>query len=128
LQGVHALFLSEFDLPTGASARDFVQFVPLVILTRGWEGCTVFSREGARDVPSLPRQEVDPTGAGDVFAAVFLMRYHEEPDPAAAAAFAACAASCAVEGIGASALGDRAEVERRLELRERLLEEGEWDE
>src|SRR6185503_15304184 len=39
LQGVHALFLSEFDLPMGAAARDFVQFVPLVILTRGWEGC-----------------------------------------------------------------------------------------
>ena len=79
-------------------------------------------------MPSLPRQEVDPTGAGDVFAPAFLIRYHGEQDPAAAAAFAACAASCVVEGTGRSALGDRAEVERRLVMRERLIEEGEWDE
>jgi sugar/nucleoside kinase (ribokinase family) len=63
-----------------------------------------------------------------VFAAAFLMRYHEESDPAAAAAWGARAAAWAVAGVGASSLGDRAEVERRLELRERLLEEGEWDE
>ncbi len=56
------------------------------------------------------------------------MRYHESGDPVEAAAFAACAASCAVEGVGASSLGDRAEVLSRLELRERLIEEGEWDE
>jgi 1D-myo-inositol 3-kinase len=79
-------------------------------------------------VPTLPRPEVDPTGAGDVFAACFLVRYHETGDPLEAAAFAACAASCAVEGIGTSTLGDRAEVERRLALRERLIDEGEWDE
>jgi len=128
LQGVHALFLSEHDLPPGSAARDFLQYVPLVLLTRGWEGSTLFTRDGSRDVPSLPRQETDPTGAGDVFAAAFLVRYHEAQDPEAAAAFAGCAASCAVEGVGASSLGDRAEVERRLELRDRLIEEGEWDE
>jgi sugar/nucleoside kinase (ribokinase family) len=71
---------------------------------------------------------VDPTGAGDVFAGVFLMRYHECGDALEAAAFAACAASCAVEAVGAVSLGDRTEVMRRLALRQRLIEEGEWDE
>jgi sugar/nucleoside kinase (ribokinase family) len=71
---------------------------------------------------------VDPTGAGDVFAAAFLVRYHESGNPLEAAAFAACAASCVVEGVGASTLGDREEVLRRVALRDRLLEEGEWDE
>jgi hypothetical protein len=33
-----------------------------------------------------------------------------------------------VEAVGAAGLGDRHEVERRLALRERLIEEGEWDE
>jgi sugar/nucleoside kinase (ribokinase family) len=70
---------------------------------------------------------VDPTGAGDVFAAAFLVRYHETGDAADAAAFAACAASCAVEGVGVSSLGDRPEVLRRMADRERMLE-GEWDE
>jgi hypothetical protein len=56
------------------------------------------------------------------------VRYHETGDLAAAAAFAACAASCVVEAPGTQGLGDRAEVERRLVLRQRLLDEGEWDE
>ena len=42
-----------------------------------------------------------------------------------AAAFAACAASCVVEGLAATTLGDRAEIERRLVLRDRVNEEGE---
>jgi sugar/nucleoside kinase (ribokinase family) len=128
LAGVHVLFLSEFDLPRGAAARDFLQFVPIVVLTRGWEGVTLFTHDAALAIPSLPRQEVDPTGAGDVFAAAFLVRYHEVGDPEEACAFAGCAASCVVEGIGTSTLGDRAEVLRRMEMRERLIEEGEWDE
>jgi sugar/nucleoside kinase (ribokinase family) len=71
---------------------------------------------------------VDPTGAGDVFAAGFLVRYQETGDPLEAAAFGACAASCAVEGVGTTALGDRDEVQRRLVLRERMIETGDWDE
>jgi sugar/nucleoside kinase (ribokinase family) len=70
---------------------------------------------------------VDPTGAGDVFATSFLLRYHETGDAVEAAAFAACAASCAVEGLGTSTLGDREEVQRRMAQRERLIEEGEWE-
>jgi 1D-myo-inositol 3-kinase len=129
LAGVHVLFLSEHDLPDGeAGARGLLQYVPIVALTRGWKGCTVLTRQATTDVPTLPREEVDPTGAGDVFATAFLVRYHETGDPLEAAAFAGCAASCVVEGVGATTLGDRAEVERRLVQRERLVEEGEWDE
>ena len=129
LAGVHVLVLSEHDVPRAAeAARDLLTFVPIVALTRGWVGSRLFTRDGVQDVPTLPREEVDPTGAGDVFAAALLVGYHETGDVAEAAAFAACAASCAVEGVGASSLGDRAEVERRLVLRHRLIEEGEWDE
>jgi len=129
LLGVHVLFLSEGDLPAGGPpAGDLLACVPMVALTRGWEGVQLLSRDGILSVPGLARREVDPTGAGDVFAAAFLVRYHETADPAEAAAFAVCAASCAVEGVGASSLGDRAEVEHRRTLHERLVEEGEWDE
>ncbi len=129
LLGVHVLFISEHDLPDAdARARDLLSSVPIVALTRGWRGLTLFTRDGRHEVPSLPRPEVDPTGAGDVFAAAFLVRYQEAGDPLEAAAFAACAASCVVEGVGASTLGDRAEVEKRLALRERLIEDGEWEE
>ncbi|MCM2254433.1 MAG: PfkB family carbohydrate kinase [Vicinamibacteria bacterium] len=129
LAGVHLLSLSEQDLGAGGGApSDLLRYVPLVALTRGWQGAVLLSRGGEQPVASLPRPEVDPTGAGDVFAATLLLRYHETGDPLAAVAFACCAASCAVEGVGTSTLGDRAEVERRLAARERWLEEGEWDE
>lgn len=129
LAGVHVLFLSEHDLPDAAArARDLLRYVPIVALTRGWRGLVLHTRDAAEEIPTLPRQETDPTGAGDVFAAAFLVRYQETGDPSAAGAFAACAASCAVEGLGTSSLGDRAEVERRLALRERFVEDGEWEE
>jgi sugar/nucleoside kinase (ribokinase family) len=129
LAGVHVLFLSDRDMPRAAArARGFLATVPMVALTRGWEGLTLHMREGQHEIPTLPREEVDPTGAGDVFAAAFLVRYHETHDALEAAAFAACSASCVVEEEGAAGIGDRAEVLRRLAIRERLLEEGDWDE
>jgi 1D-myo-inositol 3-kinase len=129
LAGVHALFLSEHDLPDAeAAARAKLSQVPLVALTRGWRGLTLMTREATYEIPSLPSAEVDPTGAGDVFAGAFLVRYHETGNSLEAAAFAACAASCVVEGPGFSTLGDRCEIERRLARRARWLEEGEWDE
>jgi len=129
LAGVHVVFLSEHDAPEALPfARLLLSHVPIVVLTRGWRGLTLLGRHGEYEVPSLPRPEVDPTGAGDVFAAAFLVSYHDSGDPLEAAAFAACAASCAVEGVGATSLGDREEIDRRLAQRERLLEEGEWDE
>lgn len=129
LEGVHVLFLSEHDLPEAEqAARALLGVVPMVALTRGWRGLTLWLPRSVHDIPALPRPEVDPTGAGDVFAAAFLVRYHECGDPLAAAAFAACAASCAVEGVGTSALGDRVEVEARLARREEFLASGEWEE
>ena len=129
LAGVHVLFLSERDVPQAeAWAQTRLSDVPVVALTRGWQGAKVLTRTATHALPGLPRREVDPTGAGDVFAAAFLVRYHETGDLAAAGAFAACAASCAVEAPGTQGLGDRGEVERRLVLRQRLIDEGEWDE
>lgn len=128
LAGVHALVYSEQDLPEADEhARAFLQFVPMVLVTRGWQGLRLFDRRDVHDVPALPRTEVDPTGAGDVFATAFLMRYHESGDPLHAAAFGACAASCVVEGLGPTALGDRPQVERRLEERDRFLQGDDTD-
>src|SRR5207302_596564 len=65
--------------------------------------------------------EVDPMtatlftdGAGDVFAAAFLIQYQRDGDPWLAAAAAACAGSLAVEGEGWSAVADRAALDAAL--------------
>jgi sugar/nucleoside kinase (ribokinase family) len=129
LAGVHVLFLSEHDLPDARErCRELLAIVPVIALTRGWRGLYLMTRDGEQEIAGLPRPEFDPTGAGDVFAATFLMRYHESGDLADAAAFAACGASCVVEGIAATTLGDRPEIELRLVQRERMYEEGEWEE
>jgi sugar/nucleoside kinase (ribokinase family) len=115
LGGVDVLFLSVHDVAGDVSrAQAMLEHVPIVALTHGPDGMDLITREGDQPIPTLTRPETDPTGAGDVFAAAFLVRYHETRDPAVAAAFACCAASCAVEGVGASTLGDRQEVERRV--------------
>jgi len=129
LAGVHALFLSEHDIPGALRrSRDLLSFVPMIAVTSGWRGLSLVTREGTEQVPGFPRTEVDPTGAGDVFAAAFLMRYQETGNPSEAAVFARGAASCVVEGVAATTLGDRAEILRRVEARDRLVEDGEWEE
>jgi len=44
----------------------------LIVLKRGKQGATIFSRTGAIETPAYPVEEVDPTGAGDMFDAGFL--------------------------------------------------------
>ncbi len=86
----------------------------LLVETRDREGAVVFERGVATHVPAFWAQEVDPTGAGDVFAAAFMLRYCECRDPVDAARFANCVASFVVEAPGAANLPTRPQVSRRL--------------
>lgn len=59
-------------------------------------------------------QEVDPTGAGDVFAAAFLWHLHQQNgDWKTAAEWANCVASFAVEKRGVTGVPKLADVEKR---------------
>jgi sugar/nucleoside kinase (ribokinase family) len=88
--------------------------IPMLVLTRGAQGNTLYVDGRNVDIPPFPAHEVDPTGAGDVFAAAFFIRLHESRDPLEAARFASCTAAIAVEGDGVEAIPDRAQVEERL--------------
>ena len=114
--GVHVLFVSQHDLREAPPApHDFLEQVPIVALTRGWQGVTLCRATAHEEIPGFPRPEVDPTGAGDVFAAAFLVALPRVGRSARRRRCSpSCAASCAVEGVGATSLGDRAEVERRI--------------
>lgn len=90
--------------------------VPITLLTQGAGGATLFVGGQSRRFPAFPVKEVEPTGAGDVFAAAFLIEYHRTGDPHHSAAFACCAASFAVERRGLKGVPDRESVERRLAL------------
>ena len=91
--------------------------VPLLIATDGRHGATLFQHGQGEHFPAYIATEVDPTGAGDVFAAAFLCRLHECGDPRAAVNFANCAASFSVEHAGIVGIPSRQIVETRLQGR-----------
>jgi sugar/nucleoside kinase (ribokinase family) len=108
LRRLSALVLSIEDVRGDEGiVRGYIQHCPLVALTRGRLGATLFIDGEPHEIAPRPSNEVDPTGAGDVFAAAFLLRLHETNDPIAAATFAAQIAGASVEGQGTSAIPQR---------------------
>ena len=104
----------DVDFDSGAIHR-YAQWAKVMVVTQNWLGCTVYVRgHRPRNFPAFRANAVDPTGAGDVFAAAYLIRYRETGDPFASAHFANCVASFSVEGTGVSAIPTRTRVERRL--------------
>jgi sugar/nucleoside kinase (ribokinase family) len=85
--------------------------IPTLVVTQGDQGCTVFHHGRAFSVPPRPAQPVDPTGAGDVFAAAFFVRLCENDDLWQAAYFANVTASMAIERFGPEGAPTRTEVE-----------------
>jgi sugar/nucleoside kinase (ribokinase family) len=87
----------------------------LLIVTDGWHGATVHRCGESFPVPARPTEQVDPTGAGDVFATAFLIRMFETGDPVVAVRFANIVASMSVEGIGMTRIPYRDEVDAWLQ-------------
>jgi sugar/nucleoside kinase (ribokinase family) len=80
------------------------------------DGCTVFHRGEKRSLPARPARVIDPTGAGDVFAAAFFIRWAETGDPGQAAVFANVTASMALQRPGPGGAPSRIEVEEYVGL------------
>ena len=107
-----ALVLSDEDVRGDpACVERFVTLTRTLVLTHGPRGATVYHAGDVRDFPARRAKEVDPTGAGDVFAAAFLICLSEGGDPWEAARFANVVASFSVEGLGVSAIPKREQVE-----------------
>ncbi len=89
-------------------------FVNLLILTKGKQGASVYSAGKVKHFPAFPTVEIDPTGAGDIFAIAFLIRYAETEDIETAINFAHAAASLSIEKKGTQGIPDRKAIELRL--------------
>ena len=86
----------------------------VLVLTEGERGATLYVAGKRQRICAWPARAVDPTGAGDAFAAAFLIAYFETGEPLAAARFASCVASFVVEAKGVSGVPSRLDVERCL--------------
>lgn len=115
--------LSQFDIAV-ASLSDFfgdellmrqmLSTVKLGIETLGAEGCRIYRHGKITHLSTIAQPEVDPTGAGDVFAAAFFIRYGQTKDALLAAKFANACASLSVGGKGMSAIPTEADVLRQM--------------
>lgn len=94
-----------------AVAERWAQATNVLVVTEGARGCTVFARGEAPRKFSAPNQtEIDPTGAGDVFAAAFFINLYETEDPWASAKFANQVAALSVTRPGLEGVPDPDEV------------------
>jgi pfkB family carbohydrate kinase len=117
LSHVNALILSREDVQSPAEAviDQWARRVPLIAMTCGAGGALLHRRE--RDEPLMfagyPAKEIDPTGAGDVFAAAFLCELHATGDTAGAVDFANRVAAYSVEAAGGEGIPTREMVAAR---------------
>lgn len=116
---IDAIILSEEDLATFPDQfSDYQNLAKYVILTQGKNGATLFAGKDSFHYPAFQTSEIDPTGAGDVFAASFLIRYFQTLDPHQATIFANCMASFAVEKQGTKGIPNIQRVLERLKNRQ----------
>ena len=111
------LFFSDEDVGFSVPlAEAYAELAPLALETRGDEGARLFDsvKRKAYEFDAAPARDVDPTGAGDVFAAAFLITYAAGGDPIAAAYHANAAAACSIEREGVNGIPTWEQVEARL--------------
>jgi sugar/nucleoside kinase (ribokinase family) len=113
--GAEAALLTGSDDPEDACRALLAQGAELVVLKRGAEGALLYSTDEVRAVPAVEVDEVDPTGAGDCFAAAFAVARLHGWTPYEAARFANVAAALSTTRFGPmEGLPRRAEVEDLL--------------
>ena len=105
---------SDDDSPEEEQIADRAELCTVVIHTHGGQGRSVHVEGQWNHLSAFHTNEVDPTAAGDVFAAAYLIRFQESDNPLVAARFASVAASFCVEAEGVEGIPTRAEVEDRL--------------
>jgi sugar/nucleoside kinase (ribokinase family) len=86
----------------------------VLAVTEGAAGSRLYWNGDLRRFRALQVKEVDPTGAGDIFAAAFFWRFSSTHDPWAAAKFATHLASFSVTRLGLEGIPTRQEIQTCL--------------
>jgi sugar/nucleoside kinase (ribokinase family) len=117
LRKAAVVVISEDDVADKSVIRDWANKARMLVVTLGERGCDVYRQGGGEPFHSAafkPATEVDPTGAGDVFAAAFLWHLQRSGgDWKTAADWANCVASFVVEKRGVTGVPKLEDVEKR---------------
>jgi len=105
LPSASAVVVSLEDLGSEwAAARAMAEQCRLLVVTDGAQGAMIFQRNEMRHVPAPVTQELDSTGAGDIFAAAFFINLAQTGDVWEAAGFATRLASASITVSGVSSI------------------------
>jgi sugar/nucleoside kinase (ribokinase family) len=108
---------SEEDIQQDAALEaHYASLTSLLIVTRAAKGCTVYQQGFAPlDIPAPAIEVVDATGAGDVFAGVFLVMLHRTNNVRRAAEIATQLASFSVTRVGLDGIPTPEEIQQALD-------------
>jgi len=98
--GEEATALTGAASPESAAEALLGRGARIVAIKRGAQGSTLYTPGGALDVPPFEVSEVDPTGAGDCYAAALLVALEEGRPLAEAGAMANAAGALATTRLG----------------------------
>ena len=112
---VDAAICSTEDLHSYSDITRWKDMVPILILTKGQKGATLYTQGNTIEFDSIPINQIDPTGAGDVFTAAFIIEYKDTGDYEHSARFATIAAGKSVAGYQGSQIPDRSTINSVLE-------------
>jgi sugar/nucleoside kinase (ribokinase family) len=118
--------ISQDDVADRSVIDEWAAKARMLVVTLGARGCDVYRQgePGAFHSPAFkPSAEVDPTGAGDVFAAAFFWHLHTSGgDWRTAADWANCVASFVVEKKGVTGVPKLEAVQKRWHSGARVAE------
>jgi hypothetical protein len=115
LRGVGAAVVSAEDVGYDEEQIErFMLAAQLLAVTEGSAGVRLYWNHDLRRFRAPQVEEVDATGAGDIFAAAFFVRLYTTRDPWEAARFATQLASASVTRPGLAGVPSQAEVQACL--------------
>jgi len=111
----HVVVVSEEDVERDeALVQQLAQQLDIVVLTRAERGATVWHAGVPADVSAPPTDAVDPTGAGDVFAAAFFAALRGGQSPIDATRWACAVAAFSIQRPGVTSLLTAQQIEQGL--------------
>ena len=115
VRGVDVVVVSDEDIEDDEGVLErWQQEASIIVVTEGKGGARVYSEGRWQRIGAFPHEEVDPTGAGDIFAASFVIALDEARSVEAAARFAVAASGLSIEAAGTASVATRQDIERVL--------------
>lgn len=96
--------------------RSFLLNEKHTVITDGKSGASVYYDGTEYSLPALTTKALDTTGAGDIFGTTYCISFMEDKDILSSLAKANVAAGLSIQGVGISAIPDKAAIEEFFQL------------